>query len=149
MTTGYKATYDYKCLDQLYEIGQEYKIEEKPIICQKGFHYCKNALDVIQYYPTTPFFKLLEIEDLSDETIHQGNKSCSNHIRIIREVIDLAELLALLKRNFSYDEENRKLTITFSDGAWSEYTYDKCGKQLTYNDYTGYSYNTPAIITRY
>jgi len=62
---GYKATYNYKCRDQVYEVGQEYKIDEKPIICKKGFHYCMNAVSTLDYYPIKPDFKLLEIENLS------------------------------------------------------------------------------------
>ena len=45
MTKGYKATWNYKCLDQIYEIGQEYKLNEEPSLCVKGFHYCLNTKD--------------------------------------------------------------------------------------------------------
>ena len=137
MKIGYKATYNYKCLDQTYEIGQEYKIDEKPEVCKKGFHYCKEAENVLTYYPIQPGFKLLEIEDLSNETIHEVYKSCSNHIKIIREINDPEEMMNLLKRNFTYDESTKTLKQFNFDGFWYEHTYNELGEALTYKNSNG------------
>lgn len=125
MTKGYKATYNYKCLNQTYEVGQEYKIEGKPQICVKGFHYCNNAMNVLIYYPIKPTFKLLEIQDLNtSESDFQydydslSSKSCSNHIKIIREINDPDELMHLLGKNFTYDQENKILKINWRSGFY-------------------------------
>jgi hypothetical protein len=120
----YKATYNYKCLDQTYEIGQEYKIDEKPQICVKGFHYCINAKNVLKHYPIRPNFKLLEIEDLSYDTVHVSDKSCSNHIKILREINDPDELMKLIGRNFTYDQENKILEINGADGFYKYILFD-------------------------
>jgi len=99
MVKGYKATYNYKCRNQIFEVGQEYKIDKKPIVCNRGFHYCENAINVLSYYNFLSCFKLLEIEDLSNETAKEtifGEKSCTNHIKITREIIG-QELLDLLE----------------------------------------------------
>lgn len=99
MVKGYKATYNYKCRNQLYEVGQEYKMNETPSLCTKGFHYCSNAVDVLYYYNFLSCFKLLEIEDLSADTVQDpifGEKSCTNHMKIIREIVG-QELLDLLE----------------------------------------------------
>ena len=137
---GYKATYNYKCLNQTYEVGQEYKIDEKPVICKVGFHYCKAAKGVLTYYPIKPGFKLLEIEDISKDTIHQEDKSCSNHIKIIREITDSDELMQLLGKSFSYDEDTRFFKVNFIDGSWYESTFDRFGNELTFKNSKGYTY---------
>ena len=141
----YKATYNYKCRDQTYEIGQEYKMDEKPIICERGFHYCIDPKNVLRYYSITPDFKLLEIEDLSDNTIHQEDKSCSNHIKVIREITDKDELFNLLGVEYTYDEKGNELTAKDSNGYWTERTYIANGKQLTFKDsneyWSVYTYN--------
>lgn len=118
MTKGYKATWNYKCLDQIYEIGQEYKLNEEPSLCVKGFHYCLNAKDTLDYYYPYQSFKLLEIEDLnSTDTVTRNNKSCSNHIKIIREITDPKELMKLLD-NKVYVYKNRIIYYESSyDGA--------------------------------
>ena len=99
MVKGYKATYNYKCRNQVFEVGQEYKIDKKPIICVQGFHYCENAIEVLNHYNFLSCFKLLEIEDLSNETTKEtifGEKSCTNHMKITREIVG-QELLDLLE----------------------------------------------------
>ena len=138
MTKGYKATHNYKCRDQTYEVGQEYKLDEIPKICQYGFHYCVNAKHTLDYYDYDKNFKLLEIEDLSNDTIIQDDKSCSNHIKIIREITDPEELLQLLYRFYTYDKNGNELTYKDSTGYFSEYTYAEDGQELTYKGSNGY-----------
>jgi YD repeat-containing protein len=152
MNIGYKATWNYKCLNQLYEIGQEYKLDGPPILCEKGFHYCKIAQLVLSYYNYDKGFKLLEIEDLSDETIHnyilnerhheptEYDKSCSNHIRIIREITDPDELFGLLGKFKTFNEHGDVLTFKDSNGSWSKSTYNEQRQILTHEDHTGESY---------
>lgn len=139
MTKGYKGTYNYRCLNQIYEIGQEYKMDEKPQVCVKGFHYCKNAKYVPCYYEFFPNFKLLEIEDLSDETVHEFDKSCSNHIKIVREITDPDELLNLLGVYYEFDSNGNQTMCKNHDGRWNKSTYNSKGGQLTYKDSEGYS----------
>ena len=105
MTTGYKATYNYKCRDQIYEIGKEYKFDEKPILCEKGFHYCLNPKDTLDHYKIDKDFKLLQILDLNpNETQTDRKVSCSNHIEIIREITNKEEQLLLIGQSWNYDQ---------------------------------------------
>ena len=162
MTKGYKATYNYKCLNQIYEVGQEYKLDCTPVICKSGFHYCLNAKHTLYYYNYNHKFKLLEIEDLSNNTITEDDKSCSNHIKVIREITDPEELMQLLECFRTFNEKGQILTckdsygywhdethknsygylqeLTFknSDGYWRKSTYDKNGNELTYKTSTGF-----------
>jgi YD repeat-containing protein len=167
---GYKATYNYKCRGQLYEIGKEYKMDHKPILCTVGFHYCKAARSVLRYYDYSLDFKLLEIDDLSEDTDSSGDKSCTNHIKIIREITDPDELLNLLNvyyafnkmgniltykhsngfsQQYTYDEHGHELTCKESSGYWRERTYDENGRELTFRNSNGYwreySYNGSEI----
>ncbi len=138
---AYKATYNYECISKTYEIGQEYKLDKKPILCKYGFHYCKNAKDTLNYYPLKSDFKLLEIEDLNpNDTITDYDKSCSNHIKIIREITDPEELFSLLGKQYTYNENGKILTSKNSDGYSYECTYDESGNELTYKSSDGYSY---------
>ena len=139
MTKGYKATHNYKCRNQTYEVGQEYKLDEIPKICQYGFHYCVNAKHTLDYYDYDKNFKLLEIEDLSNDTIIQDDKSCSNHIKIIREITDPEELMQLLGFVCTFNKFGRELTCKNLDGYWCEYTYNENGDELTYKNSYGYS----------
>lgn len=138
MTKGYKATYNYQCRNQMYEIGQEYKLDEEPIICLRGFHYCKNAKDTLKYYSYNQKLKLLEIEDLSAVSVVDYDKSCSNHIKIIREIVDLEELFELLGCVYTYNESGQELYHKNSDGFWHQQTYNALGKILTYKNSNGF-----------
>lgn len=80
------------------KLAKEYKMEGKPILCERGFHYCDHPPEVLEFYNFLSCFRLLEIEDLSNETCEEymsGSKFCSNHIKIIREIVG-EELLSLL-----------------------------------------------------
>ena len=144
----YKATYNYQCLDQTYEIGQEYKLDGKPQICVRGFHYCDKAKDTLTHYDYNAKFKLLEIEDLNpSETIRDFDKSCSNHIRIVREITDPDELFNLLGQYATFDHRfddcaiDKVLTCKYLNGRFYEYTYNEFGDVLTYKNSSGYSYS--------
>jgi hypothetical protein len=51
---GFKAfDKDMKCQGKQYEIGKTYKMDENPVICKQGFHFCENPLDVLNYYDLT------------------------------------------------------------------------------------------------
>jgi hypothetical protein len=49
--TGYKAFDEgMKCKNFQFEEGKEYKHKGEIKICKKGFHFCINPLDVLNYY---------------------------------------------------------------------------------------------------
>jgi hypothetical protein len=140
MKIGYKATYDFVCRDFKFEIGQTYELSEKPIMCSRGFHYCKNARNTLKHYSYTRRFKLLEIEDLGLFTIEENDKSCTDKIRIIREINDPDELIQLIGCHRIYNENGKLFRCKDSYGYWYEYTYDKNGNVSTYKHSRGFSY---------
>lgn len=169
MTKGYKATHNYQCRDQIYEIGKEYKLEYEAVVCDRGFHYCENAKDVLSYYYYLSCFKLLEIEDLNpEESDHRCDKSSSNHIKIIREISNKNELMNLLELSEIPHPENEnieeyhyhlydtnkiyKIIFDFKNKIdtieevtpyrqdFVEYTYHKNGQFKTFKNYNGSHY---------
>lgn len=63
---GYKGTkedmsthYDFK-----YELNKRYEIDEEPVLCEKGFHFCKEFFDVFDYYPIGKKHRFFKVKAL-------------------------------------------------------------------------------------
>ena len=105
---GYKAfNYDFTCRDFQYEVGKTYEIEGKLKICENGFHFCEELGDVFRYYNFIPVTRVAEVEVLGD-VINEGNKSCTDKIKIVRE-LSLMEQLEIM--GISYDIYNINVHI--------------------------------------
>ncbi|MBR4906592.1 MAG: pentapeptide repeat-containing protein [Clostridia bacterium] len=86
---GYKVFYpDWKCRGFQYAVGECFEMEAKPIICNRGFHFCKELADCFSYYPFDPKNKVAEVEAYGDvvENEDDGSKCCTNKISIVREL---------------------------------------------------------------
>ena len=102
---GYKATNkDMICNPNnnpfQYELGKEYK-EEKANLCNCGFHFCENPLDVLNYYDVcdSRFFEI-EAKDVSEER-KNDTKRVSKKIKLTAEI----GLNGLIKAGFDYIKE--------------------------------------------
>jgi len=83
---GYKGfEKDLTCRKFQYEIGKEYKTEEKINPCIYGFHFCKNLKDVSNYYSFTKDYRFCIVEAFGD-VIDEKDKSVTNHIKIVEEI---------------------------------------------------------------
>ena len=40
-----------RCRGFQYEVGKTYEMEEEPVICERGFHFCESLLGIDSYYP--------------------------------------------------------------------------------------------------
>lgn len=74
-----------------YEVGKTYEEDVKPMVCDRGFHFCEKAADCFNFYKFNPKNKVAEVLALG-EVDSDGVKSCTNKIQIVRE-IPWAELL--------------------------------------------------------
>ena len=85
---GYKVfNKDWTCRNFQYEVGKTYEMDEKPICCNRGFHFCEKASDCFQYYSFNPNNKVAEVEALGDiDTNNDDSKRSTNKIHIIREI---------------------------------------------------------------
>ena len=83
---GYKVfNSDWTCRGFQYEVGKTYKMDKKPVPCERGFHFCKRAVDCFNYYDFNPNNKVAEVEAVG-EIERDGDKCCTNEIKIIREI---------------------------------------------------------------
>lgn len=84
---GYKAfNSDLTCRNFQYKIGNTYKIDEKPKLCENGFHFCKELTEVFKYYPFIPLTRVCRVNALGLIDADNRGKYCTNQIKIIEEV---------------------------------------------------------------
>ncbi|MCK9273359.1 hypothetical protein M0P65_07525 [Candidatus Gracilibacteria bacterium] len=134
---GYKATYNGKCLDQLYEVGQTYTLDGELLMCERGFHFCEDLFDVFDYYPPNKNIKVFKVEALGNIKT-KSDKSVTNKIKILEEV-NLSNMIVEkndIKKYFDCDKNYVK--EKFLDGSYYEYKYDKNGNLIKYEHSTGY-----------
>ena len=104
---GFKATdKDLKCRDFQYKIGKEYK-EDKAKLCNSGFHFCENPLDILNYYDLceSRFFEV-EAKEVSEEKRNDDTKRASKRIKLTTEL----NLSGLIKASFNYIKEQCEIT---------------------------------------
>jgi hypothetical protein len=78
---GYKAfNKDMKCRDFQFEENKEFEQDDKVSVCNKGFHFCENPMDVLDYYDLVDS-EFSEVEATGDIKT-EGNKSATNKIKI-------------------------------------------------------------------
>ena len=91
--TSYKAfDKNMRCRDFQYEVGREYEMDGDIKCCNRGFHACKNPLEVWDYYDMLNS-RFGEVEQ-SGKIDEEGNstKVCSSHIKIKAE-LKLADII--------------------------------------------------------
>ena len=84
---GYKAFHSgWKCRDFQYEIGKTYELPEgqELKICECGFHFCANPIDVFGYYQFSDDTLIAEIEALGNIK-QEGTKYVTDKIKIVKE----------------------------------------------------------------
>ena len=105
---GYKAfNKGWVCRDFQYEIGKTYELPEgqEPIMCERGFHFCKNPIDVFGYYDMTDDVLIAEVEALG-EILQEGTKYCTNKIHIVREFTRKQLQALILDGQYNTGEDN-------------------------------------------
>ena len=89
-TFGYKAMHpDMTCWGMRYNVGETYRIDAPPGLCERGFHFCERAVDVWGYYNRRSDI-VFEVEALG-KVVTDGIKSCTDAIRIVRRMPPVAE----------------------------------------------------------
>ena len=104
---------DLTCRGFQYETGKTYE-EPKAVLCECGFHACKEVLDVFSYYPPNESrYCVVDIDDISE--IKSGDsKICGAKITILRE-ITIDEICRI-----AYDQNAENQSIkSENSGAWS------------------------------
>ncbi len=74
---------DFTCREHQFSENSEHKVSGKPVLCENGFHFCLKPNDCFNYYDFKPDNIVCEVEALGEiDTKSDGDKSCTNHIRI-------------------------------------------------------------------
>ena len=140
---GYKAfNKDLKCRDFQYEIGKTYEMEEEPIICEKGFHFCKNPIDVFGYYDFTNSIRICKVEALGT-IIQEGTKYVTNKIKIVEEIpYDVIEIMIDSRNKYNIGCYNTGVDNTgdYNSGDYNSGNYNS-GDYNTGNSNSG-NYNS-------
>ena len=72
------------CRDMTFKVGETYELKGEPIICQRGFHFCWNIIDVNSYYSLKTSV-ICEVEPLGEIVADTDmEKCCTNKIKILR-----------------------------------------------------------------
>lgn len=124
--TWYKAfDKDLKCRGMQYEIGKEYKIDEEPILCKNGFHFCKTIRDCYMFYPLKEETRICEVEPLGKVVSDGLNdvKFCTNHIKILKE-IDPKSFYTSDNTSTGFFNSNKYNCGSFNSGYWNVGNYN-------------------------
>ena len=105
-----------------YEVGKTYEEDVKPMVCDRGFHFCEKAADCFNFYKFNPKNKVAEVLALG-EVDSDGVKSCTNKIQIVRE-IPWAELLEMV--NIGKGCAGLCNSGNRNSGDWNSGDWNKC-----------------------
>lgn len=94
--------------------------EDEAIVCSKGMHFCKEPLDVLEYYSlfdnNGDMNEFAEVEALDEAKTDDDKKYCTTKLRIGAE-IDFAKLVQA-SVNFEYEKiADTKIKTTKKDSA--------------------------------
>ena len=137
---GYKA-YDkgLVCKGFQYEVGNEYSQDNKPDICNSGFHFCENPLDVLNYYNLCDS-EFTEVEALGNidksKEKNSDSKLATDKIKI-RAKLDLS---AFVKASFEFlwEKCNKK--------EKSEEDFEQLASSGNYSQLASSGYNSKLAI---
>ena len=93
----------------VYKLDKEYSIEGELKMCENGYHFCKELINVFTYYPLDS--RVFEIDTLDGEIKkdNEFDKYCTNKIKLVRE-ISKEEINEYVKNNldeFTYNKNWR------------------------------------------
>ena len=130
-----------KCRGFQYEIGKTYE-ENDAVLCKRGFHACKNPLDVFGYYPPGDESRYCEVElgEVSNGKDAEDSKVCSRKIRIGAEIGLKGIVDAFVK--FIFEKVNWEDTKESNTGNWSAATNTGDQSVATNTGYRSVATNT-------
>ena len=114
---GYKGfDKDLKCKNYQYEVGMTYRMHDDIKVCKRGYHFCKELIDVMDYYNSHDGNRFCEVEALGKIKTDDNKKYCTNIIKIIRE-IPIEEVLK--KVNSGSGNSGDRNSGSGNSGSWN------------------------------
>ena len=99
---------DLTCQGFQYVVGQTYEIpNEQLIMCQSGFHFCRNPKDVLNYYPNN---ETIVVRVKAEKKILEYGDKC------VTSKITILEVLPKLKFYETIAQHNVDFKITYQNG---------------------------------
>ena len=96
--------------EKQYAENTEYK-ESAAVICEKGMHFCKNPLDVFNFYPMIDdngdFTEFAEVEALDKTETDDNKKFCTKKLKIGAKI----DFMDYIKGAFKITYENIKSEV--------------------------------------
>ena len=112
------------CLGKQYAVGEVFE-EDSAEICKSGMHFCKNPLDILDYYPLIDtngnLTEFTEVEALDEPKTDDGKKFCTKKLKIGAKL----SLSEFIKASFDVTCENIK------DDAEKSADAETCGDCAT------------------
>jgi hypothetical protein len=110
---GFKATNEkMQCRGYQFELGKEFEIEGELKMCENGFHFCTNIVDVHNFYSLNDEnTRLFEIEALGEVQGEGTEKQVTSKIVFVKEYVD-EEKQAILNTG-------KGNTGIFNSGYWN------------------------------
>lgn len=68
-----------------YKLGKWYQISGTVVPCENGFHFCKNILDLPEYWNIYEKTRIFEV-DVDGVLINAGTKNVAEKICLVREI---------------------------------------------------------------
>jgi hypothetical protein len=91
---AYKAfNRDMTCRGFQYVEGETYVMSDSPILCERGFHFCKDLVLTLTYYPPRVSIlenKYAEVKILGDVVYEEPtkHKGATNKLKIVKVLSD-------------------------------------------------------------
>lgn len=127
---GYKAfSGNLTCRNMQYEIGKEYAIEDKPIPCKQGFHFCETIADCYEFYPMSEDTRICKVE-AKGEIRKDGMKYVTNKIKILEEITDKN----IKKGNEGNNNSGYRNKGHDNSGDWNNGAHNSGNKNKGYNN---------------
>ena len=112
------------CRGKQYAVGEIFE-EDSAEICKNGMHFCKNPLDILDYYPLIDtngnLTEFTEVEALDEPKTDDGKKFCTKKLKIGAKL----SLSEFIKASFDVTCENIK------DDAEKSADAETCGDCAT------------------
>ena len=133
---------DWTCRDFQYELGKTYRIDDLPVVCEHGFHFCTTPIECTNYYNIMEGSKYAlviaknALIDLETSRGFTSSKVASNTIELVCDITDVyLRCLAQLYLTTAYSVQgflvSRHNLEKFTEMLRRE-IYDKCPDSREY-----------------
>lgn len=123
------------CRGFRYEVGKTYKINEYPILCRRGFHFCDSIAKVYEFYDKTDNTRVCEVEPLGNIVVDKyGIKFATNEIKIIKEIKSPREFTNISKSSSGYCNSGNHNSGNYNSGYGNSGSYNSGDCNSGYNN---------------